>query len=118
MKNPESSDGQIYKSFTPEQQQELAIPSYKIKKEKREAKKLDTTPPKDSEALVDPATVSVIGAVDEQGAVKSPSVAPPEKKLQKEKSSSSVKSSMPSQSKTSMDVKIAELDQKWSDSTA
>ena len=70
----------------------------------------------DSEALVDPATVSVIGAVDEQGTVKSPaSAAPPEKKPKKEKSSSSVKSSKPSQSKASADVKIAELDQKWSD---
>ena len=67
----------------------MATLSYKIKKEKREAKKLDTTPPKDSEALVDPATVSLIGAVDEQGTVPS-SVAPPEKKLKKEKSSSSV----------------------------
>ena len=72
VENPQSSDCQICKSFTPEQRQQLATPSYKIKKEKQEAKKLDSSPHKNSEALVDPATVSVIGAVDDQGSVKSP----------------------------------------------
>ena len=45
VENPQSSDCQICKSFTPEQCQQLAIPSYKIKKEKGEAKKLDSSPP-------------------------------------------------------------------------
>ena len=40
VENSDSSDYQICKSFTPEQRQQLATPSYKIKKEKREAKKL------------------------------------------------------------------------------
>ena len=96
VENLQSSDCQICKSFTPEQCQQLATPSYKIKKEKREAKKLDSSPPKESEALVDPSTVSVIGAVDDQGTVKSPaSVTPPDKKAKKEKSSSTAKSSKP-----------------------
>ena len=47
----------------PAQRQQLAIPSYKIKKERWEAKKLESFSPKDSEALIDPATVSVIDAV-------------------------------------------------------
>ena len=45
VENPQSSDCQICKSFTPEQHQQLATPSYKIKKEKREAKKLDVCSP-------------------------------------------------------------------------
>ena len=85
----QSSDCQICKSYTPEQCQQLATPSYKIKKEKREARKLDSSPSKDSETLVDPANVSVIAPVDSQGSVKSPaSVAPPDKKAKKDKPSS------------------------------
>ena len=34
VENPQSSDCQICKSFTPEQRQQLATPSYKVKKEK------------------------------------------------------------------------------------
>ena len=62
--------------LTPEQRLQLAT-----MKEKREAKKLDSTPSKDSDTLVDPASVSLIGAIDDQGTVKSPTVAPPEKKI-------------------------------------
>ena len=50
------------------------------------AKKLETssTPSKDNSALSDPSTVSVIGAVDDQGTAKSPTfVEPPGKKLRK-----------------------------------
>ena len=65
-------------SFSPEQRLQLATPSYKIKKDKREAKKLESTPSKDTDSLVEPSTVTVLGAVDKQGAVKSPpSVAHP-----------------------------------------
>ena len=113
VENPQSSDCQICKSFPPQ----LATPSYKIKKEKREAKKLDSSPPpKDSEALVDPASVSVIGAVGDQGTVKSPaSVAPPDKKAKKDKPSSTFTKSSKAQTQANAELKIAELDQKWSD---
>ena len=76
VENPPSSDCQICNAFTNERQQ-LATPSYRLKKEKREAKKLEAPPPKDNEKLVDPSNVSVIGAVDNQGSVKSPVSAPP-----------------------------------------
>ena len=46
--------------LTPEQLAQLATLSYKLKKEKREAKKLEITPSKDS-TLVEPSTVAVIG---------------------------------------------------------
>ena len=72
VENPDSSDCQICNSSTPEQRQQLVTPSYKIKKEKREAKKLEVTPSKDSETLVDPATVSFKGAVDDKGTVSFP----------------------------------------------
>ena len=59
--------------LTPEQKAQLATPSYKLKKEKREVKKLDisSAPSKDG-TLVDPATVSVIGAVSDSASVASP----------------------------------------------
>ena len=79
--DPQTSDCQICNSLTSEQLQQLSTPSYKIKKEKREAKLSDATPSQDSEQLVDPSSVSVIGVVDRQGSVKSPApVPPPDKK--------------------------------------
>ena len=62
--------------------------------------------------------MSVIGAVDNQGSVKLPVSAPPpdkkpKKDTKKDKSPSS-KASKP-QSQASTDVKIAELDSKWSE---
>ena len=62
-------------AFSPEQCLQLATPSYKIKKDKREAKKLESTPSKDTELLVDPSDVAILGAVDQQGTVKSPPTA-------------------------------------------
>ena len=54
-------------AFTPEQLAQISTPSYKIKKEKREARKSVTaTPTKDSTELVDPASVSVIGVVGQE----------------------------------------------------
>ena len=51
-------------AFTLEQLAQISTPSYKIKKEKREARKSVTaTPTKDSTELVDPASVSVIGVL-------------------------------------------------------
>ena len=60
--NKETADCKFCNSLTPEQYMQLATPSYKIKKEKREAKRADSNP-RDDSSLVDPATVSVIGAV-------------------------------------------------------
>ena len=112
---PDTKDCKFCNSLTPEEHLQLATPSYKLKTEKREAKKTDSTPSKDRDTLVDPASVSGIGAVDDQGTVKSPStVAPPEKKPKKEKPSTS-KSSKPVGTKADTDSKIQELDQKWSD---
>ena len=60
--NKETVDCKFCNSVHPEQHMQLATPSYKIKKEKREAKRADSNPADDS-SLVDPATVSIIGAV-------------------------------------------------------
>ena len=55
-------------ALTPEQKDQLATPSYKIKKEKKEA---NSSTPLNAQTLsltlVDPALVSVVGAVDGQG---------------------------------------------------
>ena len=67
-----------------------------------------------TDTLVDPASVSVLGAVDDQGTIKSPSVDPPEKNLKKDEPSSS-KTSKSARKKSDKNSKIAELDQKWSD---
>ena len=62
--------------------------------------------------------MSVIGAVDNQGSVKSPVSAPPPdkkpKKVTKKEKPPSSKASKP-QSQASADSKIAELDNKWSE---
>ena len=115
VENPQSSDCQICNAFTSDQRQQLTTPSYRLKKEKREEKKLQAPPPQDNEELVEPSNVSVIGAVDNQGSVKLPvSAPPPDKKPKKytKKDKSPSKASKP-QSQTSADVKIAELDSKW-----
>ena len=51
----------ICSNFSPEQRLQLATPSYKIKKDKREAKKLESTPSKDTDSLVEPSPVTVLG---------------------------------------------------------
>ena len=107
-------------AFTPEQLAQISTPSYKIKKEKHEARKSVTaTPTNDSSELVDPASVSVIGVVGHQDTtqqtepVKSPSTSSmPEKKAKKEKVISKAKKSSES---SSTDSKIADLDSKWSE---
>ena len=70
--------------MAPEQRAQLATPSYKLKKEKRDAKRVDNSTPTEDIALVDPASVSVIGAVGGAASSQSPSV-PPEKKTKKDK---------------------------------
>ena len=59
----------------------------------------------------------VIGAVNDRSSVKSPaSVIPPDsKKAKKEKTSSTSTKSSKAQTQANTDLKIAELDQKWSD---
>ena len=120
----ESKDTSSFKfcsAFTPEQLAQISTPSYKIKKEKREARKSVTaTPTKDSSELVDPTTVSVIGVFGQEGSsqqsepVKSPSsfTMPPEKRAKKEKVSLKHKKVSDS---SSTDTKIADLDSKWSE---
>ena len=118
-------------SLSPEQLSQLSTPSYKLKKEKREARSTPSKEPstKDtlSPSLVDPSLVTV---VDGQSTSGSPALsAPPEKKKldSKKSSSKSVKSDKavkPSTStdksasdrpSSSNDSRITELDQKWSD---
>ena len=120
VENPTSADKcPICITFTSDQRLQLATPAYKIKKEKREAKAADSTPSKDEE-LVDPASVAVIGAVDNQGTVKtSVSAPPPDKKPKKEskKDTKKVKSpsSTASTSQPTTDDRFNDLDNKWSE---
>ena len=95
----------------------LPTPSYKLKKEKREAKLTEPPPSQDSDQLVDPSSVSVIGVIDKQGSVKSPAVAPPPDKKPKKDNKISKKGKSPSTkvSKHSTDEKFAEMDSKWSE---
>ena len=120
VENPTSADKcPICTTFTSDQRLQLATPAYKIKKDKREAKAADSTPSKDEE-LVDPASVAVIGAVDNQGTVKtSVSAPPPDKKPKKEskKDTKKVKSpsSTASTSQPTSDDRFNDLDNKWSE---
>ena len=82
--NPEK-DCKLCLALTPEQLNQLSTPSYKLKKEKRDAK--SSTPVKDrssdtlSPTLVDPALVSVVRVVD--GQTTSGLSSPAEKKSKK-----------------------------------
>ena len=60
--NKETTDCKFCNALTPEQRTQVATPSYKLKKEKREAKRVNSNPTDDT-SLVDPTTVSVIGVV-------------------------------------------------------
>ena len=108
--NKDTTDCKFCNLLTPEQRAQISTPSYKIKKEKREAKRLDNPTPTEEIALVDPASVSVIGAVGESVASPSTSI-PPEKKAKKDKPTSKAKKSASS----SADDRISALDLKWSD---
>ena len=118
IEKPHSTDCKFCNSLTEDQHVQLATPSYKLKKEKRDAKKMEasSTPNKDSASLVDPATVSVIGAVNVQGDLQSPSGSEPSsKKPKKDKPTTSKTKTVKPESKLATDSKIAELNQKWSD---
>ena len=110
--------------LTEEQRLQLSTPSYRLKKEKRDLKKSDT-PKQDSSSssLIDPYSVTVVGAVDAQGILQSPGSS--SGKGQKTDSSSKPKdlkpkAEKPSKSsskshKSSVDSKVDDLDQKWAD---
>ena len=112
-------------SLTEEQRIQLSTPSYRIKKEKRDSKKVSDTPKQDSSSsLIDPYVVTVVGAVDDQGIVKSPGSSSDKKKKQntdkpKAQTSKVSKADKPSKSlkptKSSQDSRFDQLDQKWSE---
>ena len=91
VENPKSTDCKFCSILTCEQRSQLSTPSYTLKKEKHEAKKdILTTPSKDTShvnsvnpSLVDPASVSVISAVDGQGTLQSPGFSGPVEKQKK-----------------------------------
>ena len=107
--NKDTSDCTFCNAFTPEQRAQISTPSYKIKKEKREAKRMDSNQPTDE--LVDPSSISVIGVVGGTGTSKSP--VPPEKMSKKDKPARVKKSNTAPASAT--DDKITALDGKWSE---
>ena len=82
-------------ALTADQKAHISTPSYKIKKEKREAK--TSTPAKDSDTLsptlVDTALVSVVGVVDGQGTSGASGLSGPEEKKKKSEKKSDKKSS-------------------------
>ena len=73
---------------------------------------MESTPSRDScSALIDPATVSVLGAVNVQCDLQSPSGSEAStKKLKKDKPSTSKSKTVKSDSKSATDSKIAELE--------
>ena len=110
MKSPES-ECKFCVVLTPEQRTQLSTPSYRLQKEKREAKQLESTPSKDS-TLVDPSSVAVIGPVSDTATASSPPPVVPEKKVKKDKPSSSKSKKS---DKSVEDSKYYELDKKWTD---
>ena len=114
--------------LTEEQRLQLSTPPYRIKKEKRDLKKSSDTPKQDSSSssLIDPSSVMVVGAVDDQGILQSPGSSTGKKKTassdkpkvaSKDSKSNVEKPSKTSVKphKTSVDFRIDDLDQKWSD---
>ena len=111
-------------SLTEEQRIQLSTPSYRIKKEKRDSKKVSDTPKQDSSSsLIDPSVVTVVGAVDYQGIVKSPGSSSDKKSKNMDKPKAQApkdsKADKPSKSlkptKSSQDARFDQLDQKWSE---
>ena len=107
---------------------QLSTPSYRLKKEKRDLKKSTDTPKQDScsSSFIDPSSVTVVGAVDDQGILQSPGSSSGKKKaIPSEKpkvTSKDVKAGAEKPTKSSVkphrssvDSRIDDLDQKWSD---
>ena len=111
VKDKDSVDCTLCNAFTPEQRAQISTPSYKIKKEKQEAKRADNNQPTDE--LIDPASVSVIGVVSGPSPDKSP--VPPEKKVKKDKSSVKPKKSSSSTLTSNTEDKFTALEDKWSE---
>ena len=111
VKDKDSVDCSLCNSFTPEQRAQISTPSYKIKKEKREAKHADISQPTDE--LIDPSSVSVIGVVGGPSTDKSP--VPPEKKTKKDKPSVKPKKSATATLSSATEDKLTALEDKWSD---
>ena len=85
------SDCQACNVLTEDQRLQLSTPSYRIKKKKRDLKKQDEIPQKnsDSSSRIDPSSVTVVGAVDDQGILQSPgSSSGAEKKKKDQKTTS------------------------------
>ena len=119
-------------NILPEEQcVQLSKPSYRMKKEKCELRKSSDTPKKDSDSssLIDPSSVTAVGAVDDQGMLQSPgssSSADKKKKANpvdepkahssrptKPGSEKSAKSPTPKPHRSMTNARIEELDQKW-----
>ena len=120
VKNLNTSDCKICNAFSEEQCLQLATPSYRIKKEKREAKKLEATPSKDNENLIDPASVSVIGPVEKSITSNPVEAPPPDKKAKKDSKKVGKKDKSPTATVSKppssfTDDKIADLDSKWAE---
>ena len=135
-KGPEAPDPCVSKSdcqacdvLTEDQHIQLSTPSYRLKKEKRDFKKLSYTTQKnsDSSSLIDPSSVTVVGAVDGQGILQFPGSSSGSEKRKKDKKLGSEKSEKPKSSKSSekpsksvepkpsrssADARIDELDKK------
>ena len=112
IKKPDTTHCKFCDSLTEDQHLQLATPSYKLKKEIEAS----ATPNKDSTSLVDLATVSVIGGVNVQGDLQSPSGSEPStKKPKKDKPTTSKAKTVKPEIKLAIDSKIVELNQKWSD---
>ena len=121
------SDCQACDVFTEDQCIQLSTPSYRLKKEKWDLKKLSDTLQKDSSSLIDPFSVMVVGAVDDQGILQSPGLSSSSEKKKKDKKPSLKKSKTlkssekpsksvdPKPSRSSADARIDELDKKWAD---
>ena len=118
--------------LTEEQCLQLATPSYRLKKEKRELEKTSDTPIKDwdSSSLTDLSSVTVVGAVNAQGILQSPGSSssteqkkpnPTEKSKGHMSKHSKTGSEKPGKSpsikphRSSADARTDELYQKWSD---
>ena len=118
-------------SLTPDQLTQLSMPTYKMKKEKRELK--SSTPAKNptsdstlSPTLVDPSLVMVMGVVDGQSTSGSPGLSEKPVEKKKKKEDKKVANSMPVNpdksvksshrpSGESTDHKLDMMEQKWSD---
>ena len=123
-------DCNSYNILSEEQRLQLSTPSYRLKKEKTDLKKSSDTPKQDSSSssLIDPSSVTVVGAMDDQGILQSPGASseknkkpnPSEKTKTHSSKDSKPASDKPSKSlskthRSSPDTRIDELDQKWFD---